>query len=532
MFERHCQVLIVGGGVGGVAAALSATDLGCSVILTEETDWIGGQLTSQAVPPDEHPWIEEFGCTSRYRDFRNRVRDWYRKFGSLRPEIAADPHFNPGTGWVSKLCHEPKVAVAVLLDMLGPALASGRLTIRYRTKPKAAEVHGDHVRGVLFLDLESGLEEWISCDYVLDATELGDLLLLTGTEYVVGAESKAETGEPNALDGRAHPQNVQGLTWVFAMGFDEGSSHLIEKPPTYDFWKAYKPEFWPGPLLGFDVLHAHTGEPRNLPLFSEDWYALFPYRQIVNPINLTQPRLPVTMVNWPQNDFFLQTILDVESYEPHPMPGASGPISAARLTQSRELSLSLLYWLQTEAPRQDGGIGYPGCFLSPETTGTTDGFAKYPYIRESRRIKAAYTIVEQDVAAYTNPGVDRAPSFSDSIGIGAYRIDLHPSTSGANMIDTSTVPFEIPLGSLIPQRMANLLPACKNVGVTHITNGCYRLHPVEWNIGEVAGILAARCTQSCRPVQALLRAVTEIQDEVEDQGIAIAWPANIMLSAL
>jgi hypothetical protein len=38
--------------------------------------------------------------------------------------------------------------------------------------------------------------------------------------------------------------------------------------------------------------------------------------------------------------------------------------------------------------------------------------------------------------------------------------------------------------------MRNLLPAGKNIGTTHITNGCHRLHPVEWNIGEVAGQLA------------------------------------------
>lgn len=49
------------------------------------------------------------------------------------------------------------------------------------------------------------------------------------------------------------------------------------------------------------------------------------------------------------------------------------------------------------------------------------------------------------------------------------------------------------MGALIPVRVENLLPAAKNVGVTHITNGCYRMHPVEWNIGEAAGALAAHC---------------------------------------
>ena len=79
------------------------------------------------------------------------------------------------------------------------------------------------------------------------------------------------------------------------------------------------------------------------------------------------------------------------------------------------------------------------------------------------------------------------------MGVGSYRIDLHPSTGGNNYIDISSLPFQIPLGALIPRRVENLLPACKNLGTTHITNGCYRLHPVEWAIGEAAGALAAYC---------------------------------------
>ena len=65
--ERSADLVIVGGELGGCAAALAAAAPACRVILTEATDWIGGQLTSQAVPPDEHPWIEQFGCTRAYR---------------------------------------------------------------------------------------------------------------------------------------------------------------------------------------------------------------------------------------------------------------------------------------------------------------------------------------------------------------------------------------------------------------------------------------------------------------------------------
>ena len=92
------DVAIIGGGVGGCAAALGALRNGMRVILTEETDWVGGQLTSQAVPPDEHPWIEQFGGTQLYRKYRSNVRQYYRDHYSLRPEIRANESFNPGGG--------------------------------------------------------------------------------------------------------------------------------------------------------------------------------------------------------------------------------------------------------------------------------------------------------------------------------------------------------------------------------------------------------------------------------------------------
>ena len=199
----------------------------------------------------------------------------------------------------------------------------------------------------------------------------------------------------------------------------------------------------------------------------------------------------------------------------------------SRLAESRQLSLSLLYWLQTEAPRHDGGVGYPGLYLRPDITGTEDGLAMAPYIRESRRIVAKTTIYEQDVATDCNPDTDRAREYADSVGIGAYRIDLHPSTNGKPYIDVSSLPFQIPLGALIPVRMRNLLAAGKNLGTTHISNGCYRLHPVEWNIGESAGLLAAYCLQNGREpaeVHESPERTADYQALLRAQGIEITWP--------
>jgi hypothetical protein len=157
-----------------------------------------------------------------------------------------------------------------------------------------------------------------------------------------------------------------------------------------------------------------------------------------------------------------------------------------------------------------------------------DGFAKTAYIRESRRILALDTLREQDLAAASHPGVDRAPHVKNSVGLGAYRIDLHPSTDGKDTIDLSTLPYEIPLGTLIPKRIKNLIPSCKNIGVTHISNGCTRLHPVEWNIGESAGYLAAYCLAERQDPADLSQKETKIvefRSLLLASGIETEWPA-------
>ena len=122
---------------------------------------------------------------------------------------------------------------------------------------------------------------------------------------------------------------------------------------------------------------------------------------------------------------------------------------------------------------------------------------------------------------------EQAELFADSVGVGSYRIDLHPSSGGDNYIDVSSLPFQIPLGALIPRRLENLLPACKNLGVTHITNGCYRLHPVEWNIGESAGVVAAEAIATGEPPRQLRKdpkRLRALQAKLKGQGIEIAWP--------
>jgi hypothetical protein len=537
MRELKTDILIVGGSVGGVAAALGATSLGYRVILTEETDWLGGQLTSQAVPPDEHHWIEKFGCTRRYRSFRDGVRQYYRDHYPLTDAARNNPMLNPGGGTVSRLCHEPRVALAVIDAMLQWPRTRGLLTTLLRHKPVGAEVGGDRVRSVTVRDRETDHDVTISADYILDATELGELLPLTKTEYVVGAESRKDTNEPHALDGPAEPGTVQSFTWCFPMGFDPtpGGNHVIEKPEQYERWRDYTPQLmpaWPGKLLSWTYAQPATLKPIERTLFPADATkargSFFDYRQIVTRTHFPEEAAPhdVSLRNWPQNDYWELSIID--------QPQET--IDRA-LHEARQLSLSFFYWLQTEAPRPDGGTGWPGLYLRPDIVGTADGLAKYPYIRESRRIRAKLTVTENHVGVDARKSAGKNPKaaeqFEDSVGVGFYRIDLHPSTGGKNYIDIASLPFQIPLGALIPQRVENLLPACKNLGVTHITNGCYRLHPVEWNVGEAAGLLAGFClAQKTKPaaVHGDRDMLHHFQDLLVAQGVELSWPQSVLKS--
>lgn len=534
--ELKTQVLVVGGGTGGVAAALAALEGGASVVLTEGTEWIGGQFTSQFVPPDENAWVETTGATRRYQRVREGIRQWYRDNRPLTAEAKADKKLNPGGGRVSAVCHEPKVSLTVMEEMLAPYREKGKLTILLRHVPVGAGMDGDWVKAVTLRDERSGDVVTVSADYVLDATELGDLLPLTGTEYVTGAESRRETGEPHALEGKAEPGNVQGFTWCFPMAWDPtpGASYVIDMPKQWERWRGYVPKLtpaWSGRLVDWTFSQPQSLKPIKGVLFWEDiqpgQFCLWNYRQVVRPdiYEGDRPRA-VTLVNWPQNDYWEGNVID--------QPAET---VAKYLEESRQLSLSLMYWMQTEAPRPDGGQGYPGLSLRPDLTGTSDGLAMAPYFRESRRIRALFTVTENHVGSYARyqhtsvdvrklpPGV-HAEEFADSVGIGYYRIDLHPSTGGRNYIDIASLPFQIPLGALIPQRVENLLAACKNIGTTHITNGCYRLHPVEWNIGESAGALAAFCLakgvvpQQVHGKKALL---DEFQASLSRDGVPLAW---------
>ena len=333
------DVAIIGGGTGGCAAALAALSMNCKVIMTEPTDWIGGQFTQQGVPPDENSWIESFGGTQSYLKFRSAIRRYYRQAYPLRlPELE---NLNPGACGVSRLCHEPHVALAVFRQLLAPYISSGQLTIITQATPAAASISADRVESVRL----KGTDTTIAARFFLDATEDGALLPLTGTEYVQGAEEDSEELHASQRPGAA---NMQAPTWCFAMEYRPGEDHTITRPASYDFLEQLHSA--DQSAVAGKTVQSHlqssdnAGAPERHPLIRRpgaetEHFNLWTYRRLIDPA-LFEPGTyagGISLVNWPQNDY-----IEGNLFGDHDVAG--------HLQQARELSRALFYWLQTEVP--------------------------------------------------------------------------------------------------------------------------------------------------------------------------------------
>ena len=517
-----CDIAIIGGSLGGWAALTSipnvvdAGDWSPSVVLIHNADWIGGQMTSQGVSAlDEHQYIETSGCVSkRFSAIRDAIRYWY-EYHHDAPTIMQDSvlganmPLNPGNGWVSRLCFLPEYGHEVLLDDFWHRQGWSQGKIISITTDE------NEYKRIVIERANQEKQEIVARYYVLDATDTGDLLALAGLDYVTGAESQADTGEPHAPPD-ARPRETQGFTYCFAVEYCAGENHTIDKPDGYEYFRDNQPyTLSPSGRDGQPVVYKmfETSEQGNLPFWT--------YRRIHDGALLGGN--DIALMNWVSNDYHGGDILNATPDE-----------KAQYLDEATRLSLGFLYWLQTECPRDDGGYGYPELKLRPDIMGTSDGLSQMPYIRESRRIKAMTRIVEQDITAEYNHGA-RAKHFSDSVGIGWYAMDLHPCVGNPDVsMYAPTKPFQIPLGALIPQQETRVIPACKNIGTTHLTNGAYRVHPSEWAIGEAAGMLASFCVVNDVTPHAVLASAWltwRLQYHLLKVGCPIMWVIDVPLDS-
>ncbi len=515
-----CDVLVIGGGVGGVAAAEALAKRGISVIIAESTSVLGGQLTAQLVPvPDENSHIEKQPgpSTRAWRELREAVRARCATLPNVKPASVK----NIGQCWVSRVSGTPALWADAINDRLTPLNGANGIRQTYfrhvlRSVGKLANGKFNYAD---LVDLDTGRVTRIGARFLLDATEDGSGLSIAGLPTLIGQEAASEYNEKHAPE-EARPDWIQSFTYCFAVQYKpNGPRVLAEKPAEYEYFKS----------LGeytLDYVYSERGivTYKVFEGVKGGGGPFWTYRRLLAASSFEDGKSPdgdIALMNWRSNDFHEETYLD------------KAPSEQARiLERGRAFAQGFLYWLQNECPRDDEtGLGYPEMQLltSAEMPGVgSDGFALHPYIRESRRLKAQFMLTENHMGVDNfAPDAKWGAEFNDSVGCALYAVDIHP-TLGEPPLLVKALPYELSLGSfLTTSGPVNVLPAAKNFGASRLALASARMHPTEWLAGEVAGSLAAFCIKNDVDDPAKVRATPELlqafQADLRNAGVALSW---------
>ena len=450
------EVLIIGGGTAGTAAAVSSARMGVSTLLINEHPWLGGMLTSAGVSAVDGNTKLLSGLWGEFRD------SLVKRYGSSKALK---------TGWVSNHMFEPAVGAAVFLNM---AKKETKLTLWMETNWESIRKHPE---GWLVSGYKNKTPFQVITKQLIDATELGDVAKAIGVAYDIGMDSRDRFNE--TIAPKKENDIIQDLTYVLILEeFDQAVP--IEKPLGYDaslFYCATESE------------KCTEAENMNRILWPKDkmiTYGALPNKKF--------------MINWPinGNDYYANGI---------ELPPAE---RKALYEKAKLKSKQFLYYLQTD-------LGFTHLGISKEFP-TQDGFPFIPYHRESRRIHGITTLTINHLSnpyGQKNPLYRTGIAVGDYPV--DHHHDAHPDVDQLPELHFYPVPsYNIPLGCLIPKTTDHLLVTEKSISVSNIVNGTTRLQPVVLQLGQAAGITAALAQlKKIAPRQVSVR---DIQKNLLSQG--------------
>lgn len=515
-------IVVVGGSTAAYAVTLGALQARAQVCWVLPNRVLGGQFTAQALPAsDDSPLMSEkldpnqldngevFCISIAQRAFRERQRQLQKVAG----QVVKDP----GGSWVSNLSTTPITAAIALNEALEGYLNLGKLTLIVDSEPVQVLSQQSpgalrQVTGVVFQNLQNGSKFTVQGKIIVEATDLGDLLELGNIESRVGQEARSETLEA-ILPNVARPMCQQAFTYCAVVEYSANSSNAgIGAPLGFGIaaWlnpQEFTEKFWVGQ------------EARD---FFAD-FGIFRYRRLQKTVDDQQVRRgDVTVLNWGRSPIdAIGTVGNGNDYIFGALTGVSRIERQQHLKQARDRTQAYLHFFQTNVDQALVGRG--------DLCWTADGIALEPYIREARRGVAMTTIRHEHVGSKFFQNSARGYSFEDSVGIGHYfYLDFHPNNADGhvNLDDSGCLPFTLPLKALIPLQTDGLLLSAKSIGTTHITNAAYRMHPMEWAIGEAGGHLAAFALDenvSLREVADSVRLTRKFQSRLTSFGIPIFW---------
>jgi hypothetical protein len=453
------DIVIIGGGASGTAAALTTARMSMHTALVEETTWLGGMLTAAGVSAFDGNHRISGGI---FREFRDSLYKWYGGPGAVE------------TGWVSNTLFEPHVGNRIFHNMVA---REKRINLFKQYQFKEARFENGYWR--VLVREQNGTNRILFARVLLDATELGDVAASLGVQADIGMDCGPETREWFAP---IHANNiVQDLTWVAILKeYSEGSEHLLLRPDSYN------PEQF---RCACDTRDPST---RGSPLL--DCRKMLDYGRLPN---------GRYMINWPNcgNDIYLNVV------------SMSGAERSRELKKAKDKTLAFVYFLQHE-------LGFTRLGLDDTIYPTSDHLPLIPYHRESRRIKG---MARLKVNHILEPFKQDEAYYRTGVAVGDYPIDHHhkqnPETPPIDFINIKASSYNIPMGVMIPQIPLPLLVAEKSISVSNIVNGTTRLQPVVLGIGQAAGALAAISVKN--NILPSLASVREVQQALLDQGAYI-----------
>lgn len=449
------NVLIIGGGTSGTAAAIASARMGSKTILVTEENWLGGMLTSAGVSAVDGNTKLPSGIWGEFRD------SLVGRYGSLE---------SLKTGWVSNTMFEPTVGAEIFENIV-------------RNEPNLKVLYGYDVKRITYLKswkaevVGEEDELFIEADQLIDATELGDIAATLEIPYFIGMDSKDRFNEDIApLESN---DVIQDLTYVMILK-DFGYPVPIERPEGYN-----PDEFY------CSTANEHCKEPlENRTLWSPE--------QMIDYGKLQNGRY---MINWPihGNDFYVNFIESNKEDREN------------LLEDAKQKSLRFLYYLQHE-------LGFINLGLDFDQFPSLDGFPLIPYYRESRRIEGVTTLTLNHVAKpyqQENPLYKTGIAVGD-YPIDHHH-NAHPQYQELPELHFYPVPsYNVPIGVIVPKEMDNILVVEKSISVSNIVNGTTRLQPVVLQLGQTAGIMAALAAQ--KKVTPRDLSVREVQAELLENG--------------
>ena len=527
-----CSILVAGGSTAAYSAALTALRMNVDVYLVQPQKMVGGQFTAQGLPAsDDGDLLRQRPSFSRVDGEKfaiSKAQRWFRQRQRQLQPVAGRLQNNPGGAWVCDMTTTPVVAATALNEPLMPYLASGKLRLIVESDPVAVlmeetqTVDGragrQKVTGVTFQQRSTGNTFTVTAPVTVEATDFGDLLELADLPSRVGQEARNDTGEAILRD-EAIPACQQSFTFnvlvertlagrdkqMAAPGGYGRSAWLNSNDFTGDYWLK-KSQGWS--KRGFF-----------------DAFGIFRYRRALRK-SLNEKAVSfgdVSIINWGTSPHPDKGQCCGNDFRRGALIGASREKRAELIQRARDRAQAYIYFLQNH--------GVANLKPRGDLTWTTDGIALEPYIREARRGIAITTIRHEDVAERFFPDQARARCFDDSVGIGQYHyLDLHGNLEDGHITpkgkDVLALPFSLPAKSLVPMTADGLVLSAKSLGTTHITNAAYRMHPMEWAIGEASGFLsvfAAWTGESPRSIVENLPLLRKLQGFMTRNGVPIFW---------